>query len=160
VNRISGPVPVSFDSPDAVALTRAQQSELRGRDGEGDIGPAREASMFEPPDGVFLVIRDGEQAIACGGLARFDERRAELKRMYVAPEARGSGHGRRLLEELEAWARRLGYAAVRLETGEGQAEALGLYRSAGYLPIPCYGVYATRASSRCFEKDLESPGLR
>ena len=137
------------------ALVLAQQDELRALDGSGDIGPARDAAMFEPPDGVFVVVRDeAGAAVACGGICRFDETRAELKRMYVVPPARGRGYGRRVLEELEAAARRLGYAGVVLETGELQTAALGLYRSAGYEPIPCYGVYATRAWSRCFEKRL------
>ena len=128
--------------------------ELRSLDGEGDIGPVREAAMFEPPDGVFLVVRDDDRALACGGVCRFDATRAELKRMYVRPEVRGRGFGRRLLVELEAEAARLGYRGIVLETGEAQQEALGLYVSAGYEPIPCYGVYATRAISRCFEKRL------
>jgi GNAT superfamily N-acetyltransferase len=74
--------------------------------------------------------------------------------MYVLPESRGSGLGRLLLEALEREARRLGYTGIVLETGDKQPEALGLYVSAGYGPIPCYGVYATRALSRCFEKQL------
>jgi GNAT superfamily N-acetyltransferase len=149
----SGPEP--FDSADVQALAEAQQEEMRGRyEGEGDIGPAREANMFEPPDGVFLVTRIDGSAVACGGLCRFDTARAELKRMYVQPESRGMGLGRFLLEALEREARRLGYAGIVLETGDKQPEALGLYVSAGYRPIPCYGVYASRALSRCFEKTL------
>lgn len=144
-----------FDTPDVVDLVEAQQQELRGRyEGVGDIGPLREAAMFEPPDGIFVVGRLEGRAVACGGLCRFDERRAELKRMYVAPGARGRGFGRRILETLEAEARRLGYAGIVLETGERQRESLGLYTSAGYVPIPCYGVYAAQAISRCFEKRL------
>jgi GNAT superfamily N-acetyltransferase len=150
----SGPEP--FDSPDVQALAEAQQEEMRGRYcGVGDIGPAREARMFEPPDGVFLVTRDdGGRAVACGGVCRFDAARAELKRMYVLPAARGTGLGRRLLEALEAEARQLGYTGIVLETGDQQPEAVGLYVSAGYGPIPCYGVYASRALSMCFEKTL------
>jgi GNAT superfamily N-acetyltransferase len=151
---LSGPEP--FDSPDAQALAEAQQEEMRGRyGGVGDIGPAREARMFEQPDGVFLVTRahDG-RAVACGGVCRFDAARAELKRMYVLPASRGAGLGRRMLEALEAEARRLGYTGIVLETGNRQPEALGLYVSAGYGPIPCYGAYAGRALSRCFEKRL------
>jgi GNAT superfamily N-acetyltransferase len=149
----SGPEP--FDSSDVQALVEAQQEEMRGRyAGVGDIGPAREAHMFEPPDGVFLVARVDGHAVACGGVCRFDIARAELKRMYVVPAARGTGLGRRLLEALEAEARRLDYTGIVLETGNQQPEALGLYVSAGYGPIPCYGVYASRALSRCFEKRL------
>ena len=113
--------------------------------------------MFVEPDGVFLVVREDGRAIACGGICRYDAERAELKRMYVVPGARGRGLGRAVLEELEAKARRLGYRAILLETGDRQAEALGLYRSAGYGPIPCYGIYATRALSLCFEKVLGPP---
>ena len=133
----SGPERARFDAPDVYALVVTQQEELTGRDGRGDIGPARHAAMFELPDGVFLAVRDGGRPVACGGVCRFDETRAELKRMYVVPEARGRGLGQLLLE-----------------TGEGQQESLGLYASAGYEPIPCYGVYAGQAISRCFEKNL------
>ena len=123
-------------------------------EGEADIGPTREAAMFVPPDGVFLVVRDGGHAIGCGGVCRFDETRAELKRMYVVPDARGRGLGRLLLVALEDEARRLGYRGIVLETGDRQPEALSLYESAGYERIPCYGIYATRALSMCFEKTL------
>jgi GNAT superfamily N-acetyltransferase len=144
-----------FDAPDVRALTDAQQAEMRGRyDGEADIGPSRDAAMFVEPDGVFLVVRDGDRAVACGGIARFDDARAELKRMYVLPELRGRGLGRRLLVELEAEARRLGYRGVVLETGDRQPEAVALYESSGYERIPCYPPYDSRALSLCFEKRL------
>ena len=52
-------------------------------------------------------------------------------------------------------ARRLGYVAVVLETGDRQPEALGLYVSAGYKRIPCYEPYASRELSLCFEKSLD-----
>ena len=86
--------PESFDHPDVQALAQAQQEEMRGLyGGEADIGPTREAAMFVEPDGVFLVVRDDDgAAVACGGIARFDAERAELKRMYVAPADRGRSH--------------------------------------------------------------------
>jgi GNAT superfamily N-acetyltransferase len=144
-----------FDEPDVQALANAQQEEMRGiYGGEADIGPTRDAWMFEPPDGVFLAAHLDGAAVACGGICRFDETRAELKRMYVAPDARGLGLGRRLLEGLEAEARRLGYVAIVLETGNLQAEAMGLYTSSGYERIPCYEPYASRELSICFEKSL------
>jgi GNAT superfamily N-acetyltransferase len=150
----SGPEP--FDAPEVVALCDAQQAEMLAvYEGEADIGPRREAAMFEPPHGVFLVVRDDDgRAVACGGVAWFDEGRGELKRMYVVPELRGRGLGRRLLDALETEARSLGYGALVLETGDRQAEALGLYRSSGYEPIPCYPPYDSRALSVCLEKRL------
>ena len=151
--------PESFGSADVQALADAQQEEMRGLyGGEADIGPTREAAMFVEPDGVFLVVRDADgAAVACGGIARFDDDRAELKRMYVVPGARGRGLGRRILVELEDAARRLGYTAVVLETGDRQPEALGLYASSGYERIPCYPPYDSRALSLCFEKRLPPP---
>jgi GNAT superfamily N-acetyltransferase len=151
----SGPEP--FDAPDVQALTAAQQREMAGLyEGEADIGPSRDAAMFVEPVGVFVVIRDDAgRAIGCGGVTRFDDTRAELKRMYVVPEARGRGLGRRLLVALEAEARRLGYRALVLETGDRQAEALGLYTSSGFERIPCYPPYDSRELSLCFEKELD-----
>jgi GNAT superfamily N-acetyltransferase len=148
--------PESFDSPDAVALCAAQQAEMvELYEGEADIGPTRDASMFVEPHGVFLVLRDDDgRPVACGGIARFDDTRGEVKRMYVVPAARGRGLGRRLLEELEAEARRLGYGSVVLETGDRQREAVGLYESTGYERMPCYPPYDSRELSICYEKRL------
>jgi GNAT superfamily N-acetyltransferase len=147
--------PEPFDAPDVQALCAAQQAEMLALyEGEADIGPTREASMFVPPDGVFVVVRDDGRAVACGGIARFDETRGEVKRMYVVPEARGRGIGRRLLGELEAQARALGYTALVLETGDRQEAALALYRHAGFVRRPCWPPYDSRALSFCFEKPL------
>lgn len=152
----SGPEP--FDSPDAGALCAAQQAELLALyEGEADIGPSRNAPMFVPPRGVFVVVRDDDgRAVACGGVTRFDDARGELKRMYVLPEARGRGLGRLLLDDLERGARELGFAALVLETGDRQEAALALYRSFGYVRIPCYPPYDSREGSLslCFEKQL------
>ena len=149
----SGPEP--FDSPDVQALCASQQAELSALYGEADIGPARDGSMFTPPHGLFLVIRDDAgAALACGGIARFDDVRAELKRMYVVPEARGHGLGRQLLVELETHAGALGYTGLVLETGDRQVAALRLYESSGYERIPCYPPYDSRDLSLCFGKQI------
>ena len=151
----SGPEP--FDSVDAQALCAAQQAEMLGLyEGEADIGPTREASMFVPADGVFVVVRDdAERAVACGGIARFDAARAEVKRMYVGPDERGRGLGRRVLAELETHARELGYAGLVLETGDRSAAALAIYESSGFERVGCWPPYDTRRLSICFEKRLE-----
>jgi GNAT superfamily N-acetyltransferase len=155
----SGPEP--FDAPDVVALCEAQQREmLELYEGEADIGPSRDAAMFVPPRGLFVVVRDDAGlAIACGGVTRFthDDAKGEVKRMYVLPSARGRGLGRLVLDELERYARELGFAALVLETGDRQQAALGLYASSGYERIPCYPPYDSREGtlSLCFEKRLE-----
>ena len=74
--------------------------------------------------------------------------------MYVAPQARGRGLGRAVLGALEQAARAVGYEFLRLETGAHQHEALGLYASAGFERIPCYGPYVKDPLSVCFRKRL------
>lgn len=83
---------------------------------------------------------------------------AELKRMYMAPAARGTGLGRRLVAALETEARTLGVRRLLLETGIRQAAAIALYRACGFESIPLYGEYVhSPATSLCFGKDLQDP---
>ena len=86
---------------------------------------------LRPPRGVFLVARRGSEPIGCGGLT-FAGDAVVIKRMWVAESARGLGLGRRLLAALEEQARSHGAARALLETNRVLAEAIGLYRSAGY----------------------------
>lgn len=74
--------------------------------------------------------------VGCGGLQRLDAETAEVRRIFLAEQARGRGIGRALLAQLEDQARGLGYRCIRLTTGEAQPEALGLFKSAGYEEIP------------------------
>ena len=146
----------TFDSEAARALADALEAELpatyAGVPGSGGLP---EPSIFEPPGGAFLVGWENREAVACGGLARYDEGTAEIRRMYVVPEARGRGLSRRLLEALEDEARALGYSLVRLETGNLQAPTVGLHVSAGFGPIPRYGPFVDDPRSVCFEKRLD-----
>jgi GNAT superfamily N-acetyltransferase len=93
---------------------------------------------LEPPRGMLLVVFDGDDPVACGAVRRLGPDVAEIKRMYVAPRARGHGLGRTLLGELERGAAELGCRTVRLDTMAQMAEAGALYRSAGYEPIADY----------------------
>ena len=78
----------------------------------------------------------------------------EVKRMYVEPAVRGRGLSKLLLSALEDAARRMGYIALRLETGDRQSEAVRLYESAGYRRIEPFGIYLHSPRSICFEKRL------
>jgi GNAT superfamily N-acetyltransferase len=105
--------------------------------------------------GAFLVAYVAERPLGCGAVRRIDSAVAEIKRMYVAPEARGRGVGRQVLVELEAEARRLGATRLVLETGPRQPEALALYSRAGFVEIPNFGEYVGCEFSVCMAKELK-----
>lgn len=97
-----------------------------------DLIPSADPAEVAPPFGAGVVAYLDGRPVGCGGVKRLDATSAELKRLYLASSARGRGVGRRLLDELESHARALGYEVLRLDTGDRQPEALGLFRSAGY----------------------------
>ncbi|MDE2052801.1 MAG: GNAT family N-acetyltransferase [Gammaproteobacteria bacterium] len=107
-----------------------------GFDREGD--GAAELDDFTPPAGVFLVAQILGEPAGCGALRTFSPGIGEIKRMWVSPEVRGLGVGRKLLETLEHAARERKLRAVRLDTHSSLAAALRLYRTAGYRDIPAY----------------------
>jgi putative acetyltransferase len=102
----------------------------------------------------FFVARCHHSPVGCGALRCLPDAAAELKRMYVVPQARGFGVGRRLLTEIETHARRIGVRTLRLETGVRQHEALGLYRSAGFEVRGPFGDYGPDQLSVFMEKNL------
>ena len=106
------------------------------------------------PSVRFFVARGAGRALGCGALRIDPAGWGELKRMFVSPEARGLKLGRRLLERIEEEARREGLSCMRLETGIHQPEALGLYRSAGYVERDAFGEYSPDPLSVFMEKSL------
>lgn len=97
---------------------------------------------------------DQDQAAGCGAFKYYDTDTVEIKRMYVPVSMRGRRIAVRVLDELEAWARELGYSKTILETGFKQVEAIRLYEKCGYERIPNYGQYIESESSICFTKNL------
>lgn len=90
---------------------------------------------FAAPRGCLLVARLFGEPIGCGALRTLAAGIGEIKRMWIAPSARGLGLGRRLLAELERAARRRRMRTIRLDTNASLTEALRLYRSSGYREI-------------------------
>ncbi|MFK4066055.1 GNAT family N-acetyltransferase [Streptomyces sp. NPDC029674] len=154
---------VTFAHPDAVRLNDRVQLEYAERYGDDGDLTHLDPTMFEPPRGLYLIAYDDEgTALATGGWRAMDENEenyqdgdAELKRMYVTPEARGLGLARRILAALEADAKAAGRTRMVLETGTKQPEAIALYTSSGYTPAPeKFGYYRFDDLSRCYVKLL------
>jgi DNA-binding MarR family transcriptional regulator/GNAT superfamily N-acetyltransferase len=109
---------------------------------EAGWDPARSISAqpheLAPPAGLLLVAYLRQEPVGCGALKFHGDAPAELKRMWVAPQARGLGVGRRLLHELERHAREAGVTVLRLETNRTLTEAIALYRRAGYQEVAAF----------------------
>lgn len=118
-------VPAEWDDPDVQRLAAEQQAEVRARyDGKAEPGTPPSAADIS----VVLVARaDDGTALGCGALRVLADGVAEVKRMYVAPTARGRGIARAVLAGVEDAARDRGWTTLRLETGPRQPEAISLY---------------------------------
>jgi putative acetyltransferase len=105
-------------------------------------------------DVSFYVARRGSEVLGCGALRVIAPGVGEVKRMFVPPRARGLGLGRKILETLERRARELRLKEMKLETGDAQPEALGLYRTFGFVPCGPFGGYEKGETSLFFVKKL------
>ncbi len=151
---------VSITHPDAALLVEEVQEEYVRRYGGRDQTPI-DPAYFEEPLGAFFVGYLDDVAVATGAWRRRTDvevggtrESAEVKRMYVAPVARRTGLARAMLEHLEKTARGAGAEVMVLETGMRQPEAITLYESAGYVPVPGFGFYRDSPISRCFARPL------
>lgn len=143
-----------LDSPLAQRLIAALNAELSALYPEPGVTHfTLTAADVAPGHGTFLVAWLDGVALGCGALRKWNDREAELKRMYVAKEARGQGIGKALLMALEEEARRLGIRRMVLETGIRQAVAERLYREAGYEVVPTFPQYVSPIAL-CMAKTL------
>jgi DNA-binding MarR family transcriptional regulator/GNAT superfamily N-acetyltransferase len=94
-----------------------------------------DAKDMKLPRGAFFVAMSDGLPLGCVGLKGTGSELAEIKRLWVAPAARGLGVGRRLMDAAENAARNLSVRIVRLDTNSALAEALQLYRSTGWSEI-------------------------
>jgi GNAT superfamily N-acetyltransferase len=121
-------------SPAALACVTAYHQEL-DQLRMLDYDPALnrlDIDSLQPPTGAIMLAWCGGRAVGCGAVVLQPHGMAEIKRMWVAPPARGQGIGGRLLAELEHWARAAGMTTMRLETRRELAAAVQLYRRSGY----------------------------
>ncbi|MER5352447.1 GNAT family N-acetyltransferase [Kitasatospora sp. NPDC002551] len=149
-----------YGHPDAQLLAAEVQQEYVRRYGEADLTELH-PEHFEPPAGLFLVAYLDGAPVACGGwrakrAASFGIRAtdAELKRMFVRPQARGRGLARVVLRHLEQTAAGAGRTRFILETGTEQPEAVALYTSEGYTAIEKFGLYREHEQSICLGKEF------
>jgi putative acetyltransferase len=150
--------------PITIAPERPDQPEIRAFFAASDaymaaLYPADSNHMMDVaaltrPSVHFLVARREGKAIGCGAIVEADDGSAEIKRMWVLPEARGGKTGEALLAALEVEARARGIQVLRLETGIWQPEAIGLYRKFGFIEIAPFGDYKFDPLSLFMEKVL------
>ena len=143
-----------YEGPGGQALVPAYVGEIRAMypDWTPEVPPRLTPHDVEPPKGRWLVAYRGGEPIGCAALKRLDDSTAEIKRVYVAPEARGTGVARTLLARLEAIARNVGYQRIRMDTGARQPASVALFTSIGYDQIPDYN--GNPVAAYWFEKRL------
>jgi DNA-binding MarR family transcriptional regulator len=127
--------PAAVDAQRCIAAYVAELNRRSGRGYDPARGVSAEPHEMTPPAGLFLVAYRHGDAIACGGVKHHPTGASEIKRMWVAENARGLGIARRLLAELEADAVRSGASVGRIETSATLHEAITLYRSVGYVEV-------------------------
>ncbi|HTW18673.1 MAG TPA: GNAT family N-acetyltransferase [Mycobacteriales bacterium] len=146
--------PADGASDEAITLIQAYLAEINAGFGhQPDERDPNHPEDFNPPTGRFLVVRDSDgRALGCCAVRLLDADTAEVKRMWLAPEIRGRGMGRRLLAAIEQAARDLGARQGKLDTNESLTAAVSLYQRCGWAQVPRYNdnLHATH----WFTKDL------
>lgn len=113
---------------------------------------------YAPPRGALRLARCDGAAVGCVAVRPLDGPVCEMKRLYVRPAQRRGGLGRMLVEIILEDARRLGYAAMRLDTLSTMVAAIALYRAFGFQTIPAY-CYNPIENAVYLEKSLTAGAL-
>ena len=140
------------ENKDFVALVKLLDADLAIRDGEDHAFYDQFNKIDMLKNTVVCYVE--EAPVGCGAFKQFEDHSVEIKRMYTLPQQRGKGLASSILNELETWAKELGFTSAVLETGVKQPEAIALYKKNGYNRIDNYGQYAGVENSLCFEKEL------
>ncbi len=150
--------PVDPQHRDARYCLAEYVAELNRRSERGFDPSTGETALpheVRPPAGEFFVAYLRGEPVGCGAVKHHADAPAEVKRMWIAPSARGLGLGRRLLAHLEARACVAGARVARLETSAVLVEALSLYRSAGWVEVAAFN--DEPFADHWFEKKLVGP---
>jgi len=134
-------VPVDPEHDHARACLEQYTAELNRRSSRNfdpSVGATALPHETRPPAGEFFVAYLRGEPVGCGAVKHHLDAPAEIKRMWIAPSARGLGLGRRLLERLEVCARDAGAHVARIETNSVLREALSLYTSAGWIETEAF----------------------
>ncbi len=149
---------VDPEDRDAQYCLKEYVAELNRRSERGfdpAVGATALPDEVRPPAGAFFVAYLHGEAVGCGAVKHHADAPAEIKRMWIAPSARGLGLGRRLLETLEACALAGGAEVAHIETSAALIEAIGLYRSTGWVEVPAFN--DEPFADQWFEKALARP---
>lgn len=103
--------------------------------------PLPDAALYRPPQGAFLIALSDGLPIGCVSLRPLEGPVAEVKRLWVHPDARGQGLARRLMTTLEARARALGYQRLKLDSNSALTDAITLYRRMGWTDCAPYTTF-------------------
>jgi putative acetyltransferase len=96
------------------------------------------ADEYSPPQGAFLLAVEESRSLGCVGLRQHAPDIGEIKRLFIAPAARGRGLGRLLAEAIVAAGRQRGYRQLLLDTLASMNQAHALYASMGFRPTAPY----------------------
>ena len=138
------------DNPDFKSLVALLDEDLKIRDGEEHAFYSQFNSITKIK--WALVAFMDNRPVGSGALREYATDTVEIKRMFVLPGYRGKGVARAMLDELQKWAGELNFDSCILETGKNQPEAIALYLSTGFTPIPNYGQYLKVENSVCMKK--------
>ena len=106
------------------------QVDLCFQDFEKELQTLHE--VYSPPKGCIILAKQNDKTVGCVALKPIAEGVCEMKRLYVRPEARGMGLGRKLVEELIRFAQKSSYQSMKLDTVAKLKKAIDLYRSLGF----------------------------
>jgi ribosomal protein S18 acetylase RimI-like enzyme len=153
-----GAIEIKIEDPTSRAAFYCMHAYYDELDSRFDAGYKVEKSSapgvedLVEPAGLLLVAFLHKEPVGCGALRFQTNDKVDIKRMWVSPDSRGLGIGRRLLSELELEAKNRGYRSIRLDTNRSLKEAINLYKRTGYREVDAFN--QEHYAHHWFVKDL------